>query len=514
MKKLLLLALLFNFIHCLAQKPGASIDVIHYAFSVSLNDADNTIDCSALIRLKILKDADTVTLDLSDEMKVASVKDEGAKKNLDFIHQQNRLFIVTKASFSKELNIKIVYSGVPKDGLIISKNKFGRRTFFSDHWPNRAHNWLPCIDHPADKASVEFIITAPVKYQVVSNGIQVEESNINDSYKLTHWKEERSLPIKIMGIGVAEFAVAYVGNVDTIPVYSWVFPENKTEGFSDYSLATGVLPYFIKNIGPYPFQKLANIQSKTIFGGMENAGAIFYAEKSVTGLRKTEQLMAHEIAHQWFGDMATEADWPHLWLSEGFATYMELLFLGNKYGNDTLVNELKENREKVINFSKKRLTPVVDTSVREYMQLLNANSYEKGGWVLHMLKKQLGDSIFWRGIRKYYNSFAGKNAETDDFRQIMEQVSGKDLKKFFKQWLYNAGHPVLKIERGWEKGMLTINIIQMQASAFEFPLKVKIDNVVKVINIKNKETRVTIPFKLQPSSFIVDPETELLFEGI
>src|SRR6266700_2106852 len=179
-----------------------------------------------------------------------------------------------------------------------------------------------------------------------------------------------------MVIGAAGFAVQYSGTINGTPVYSWVYPENKEKGFYDYAQAVDILPFYIKHVGPYAYEKLANVQSKTIFGGMENAGAIFYSENTVTGTRVSESLLAHEIAHQWFGDMATETDWSHLWLSEGFATYMTILYFEKKY-------------EK----------PVVDSSVTNYMELLNANSYQKGGWILHMLRMEAGDSAFWKGIR-------------------------------------------------------------------------------------------------------------------
>ena len=241
---------------------------------------------------------------------------------------------------------------IPADGLIISKNKYGDRTFFSDNWPDRAHNWLPCNDHPFDKASVEFIVTAPEHYQVVSNGLQIEETSLPDHLKLTHWKEDVPLPTKVMVIGAANFAVNYVGNVDCIPIYSWVYAEDRDNGFQHYAVAKDILPWYIKNIGPYAYKKLANVQSKTIFGGMENASAIFYFENSVND-DTLDALFAHEIAHQWFGNSACEADWPHLWLSEGFATYMAHLYLESKYGVDSFNKRMVIDRMKIIAICKK-----------------------------------------------------------------------------------------------------------------------------------------------------------------
>ena len=134
-----------------------------------------------------------------------------------------------------------------------------------------------------------------------------------------------------MVIGVADFAVNLSGTInECIPVYSWVYPEDRDKGFYDYAQAAEILPWFIKNVGPYAYKKLANVQSKTRFGGLENANTIFYSEHSVNGNRQSESLMVHEIAHQWFGNYATEKSFAHLWLSEGFATYMTILYMENK----------------------------------------------------------------------------------------------------------------------------------------------------------------------------------------
>ncbi|MBA4168479.1 MAG: M1 family peptidase, partial [Chitinophagaceae bacterium] len=335
---------------------------------------------------------------------------------------------------------------------------------------------------------------------------------------LTHWHETMDLPVKVMGIGVAEFAVDYAGDAENIPVYSWVYPADRDRGFDDYALATRVLPFFINNIAPYPYKKLANVESKTIFGGMENAGAIFYSENSIDGKGKSEKLIAHEIAHQWFGNMATERDWSHIWLSEGFATYFSLLYLESRYGSDTLDKELKANRIRVTDFYKKKQRPVVDSSVTNYMELLNVNSYEKGGWVLHMLRRQLGDSTFWKGIRNYYNKYAGKNAVTDDFRKSMEESSGRDLKQFFQQWLYTAGHPVLHIDHSFSNKMLTVTITQQQEHLFQFPFTIIIrgngndGDLTKATRIDKKSISFSVPMENAPADIIPDPFTSLLFE--
>jgi len=261
------------------------------------------------------------------------------------------------------------------------------------------------------------------------------------------------------------------------------------------------------------------VQSKTIFGGMENASCIFYFENSVND-PGIESLFAHEIAHQWFGDNVTEKDWPHLWLSEGFATYMTDLYLENKYGKDSLKNLLKQQRQKVLRFYKDHKTPVVDTSgTNDLMHLLNANSYQKGAWILHLLRRKVGDSLFWKAIRDYYKTFAGKNASTQDFEKIFEKVTHQNLATFFSQWLFNPGQPMLNIQWNYNKTKksVSIKIEQTQPNFFEFPLQIAFVNgnekVIKTIEVRNKITEKEIPMPMVPTELITDPDVNLLFEA-
>jgi aminopeptidase N len=526
MRKLICLALFLSLvIFATAQRPGASIDMTHYEFSLSLTDVNNNIEGNAVVEFVVLKETNSVTLDLISKradgkgMSVLAVKEKD--NSLRFNHANDILTIQlsSPAKPGDQKTLVIQYTGIPVDGLIITNNKYKHRGFFADNWPNRARNWIPCVDHPADKAAVDFRIKAPSHYQVVANGIQVEETSVDSATKLTHYKETVPLATKIMTIGVAGFAVQLAGEVSHIPVYSWVYPEDRNKGFYDYAPAVEILGWFIKNWGPYAYKKLANVQSKTIFGGLENANTIFYSENSVTGTRKNEGLLTHEIAHQWFGNMATETDWPHLWLSEGFATYMTILYFENKYGRDTARYMLAEDRAQVIAFTKTKMRPVVDTTVTDYMQLLNANSYQKGGWVLHMLRQQLGDSAFHRGIRTYYARYAGKNASTDDLRKVLEEISKKDLKQFFKQWLYTAGHPVLEVSWKYDEGkkMIAVTITQKQGQVFQFPLEISLNTGAKkqnkTVQVRDRETTINIASTIAPQQVTLDPETKLLFEG-
>ncbi|WP_184550201.1 M1 family metallopeptidase [Mucilaginibacter sp. FT3.2] len=515
-KKTIAIALTLAALSAKAQVPGSAIDVQHYTFALQLNDDNNNIKGEATVDIKFLKSTPSFSLNLVKKnntgkgMTVSSITENG--KPVKFEQDSDAVKIYTPIRAISRHSFVISYEGIPADGLIISTNNFGHRTFFGDNWPNRAHNWLPCVDAPVDKATVDFIVTAPDHYQVVSNGLKLEEKALPNRLKLTHWQENVALPTKVMVIGVAQFAIDYTGDVSGIPVYTYVFPESKDAGFKNYAVAKEILPFFIKKVGPYSYEKLANVQSKTIFGGMENASAIFYFEESVTS-KGIEELMAHEIAHQWFGDGASEKSFAHLWLSEGFATYMTNLYLENKYGADTLKSRLIEDRKTVLDFEKKRFTPVVDTAVKDqYMQLLNANSYQKGGWVLHMLRRKLGDAIFWKGVSAYYTKYNGRNANTADLCLVMEQASGQNLKPFFKQWLRVAGHPDVDITWQYDAARQTVSfsVDQKQSYLYEFPLEMLVDGKLHTIEVKNKTATVQFASKTKPLAVIADPNVNLL----
>ncbi len=526
LKIILSLAFFLLFFFALSGKDGYKrnpfADIIHYDFSISISDTNNIIYGHTAITVNFTGSVDTLEFDLKNKgtddkgMTVQNVVFD--KGSLTWVHSGNRIIITLNESVKAGSDgiFIIDYSGIPADGLIISNNKFGERTFFADNWPDRARNWLPCIDHPYDKATVDFIITSPDHYEVVGSGYLVEESCMPRHTKLTHWKEDVPLATKVMAIGVAPFATRLEGNVNDTPVWSWVFSENRKEGFYDYSVALKPLAFYSQLIGPYPYEKLANVQSKTIFGGLENAGCIFYSENSVTGQGKAENLMAHEIAHQWFGNSVTENDWHHIWLSEGFATFLTAVYQEKTYGKGKLDEIMKLARDRVLRFNLRLSKPVVDTTVTDLMKLLNANSYEKGAWVLHMLRRKLGDELFWEGMRLYYEEYRNKNALTSDFQKVMEKVSNENLEKFFREWLFVSGQPELKITAGpgKRKGYTDLIIEQTQDYLFNFDIELQIkdlngSDIIK-IPVSDRITRKTLKTE-KILEIIPDPNINLLF---
>ena len=455
-------------------------------------------------------------------MTVQSVMVDG--KDAIFRHSDDLLSVDLESApaIGDRTTIVITYSGEPADGLIISTNRHGDRTFFGDNWPDRARHWLPVVDHPSDKALVEFVVTAPDRYQVVGTGRLVEVVDLPGNRRRTHWASTKPVATKVAVIGAAQFAVEYVDVFEGVSIESWVYPQDKEAGFFDYALAEPVLRFFVSRLGEFPYAKLANVQSKTRYGGMENASNIFYSESSVTGSRSSEQLIAHEIAHQWFGDSVTESDWPHIWLSEGFATYLAALYVEHTYGADRFQALMARNRETVVNYAKRsRLPVIVDPAPDDLIDLLTPNSYQKGGWVLHMLRYRIGTEVFWDGLREFYSRYRDANASTGDFLDVMEDVSGQDLDPFFDQWLEKPGHPVL--DGSWTfdatSRTLRIDVSQTQPIPFSVPIEFGISTAsapsATVVSAYIDEGRETFEFQLDVDSVEdvqIDPGTRLLVE--
>jgi aminopeptidase N len=498
----------------------SQIDVQSYKIDLTVNDKNDTIR----VKEKIVFDYTDLSKSISFNLTSVNSSGKGmqvlkvlqGKNELDFKHKENVLMLNNfRSSSTKKIEIEIHFKGVPIDGLVIGKNKFGARTFFGDNWPNRAQNWFACNDHPSDKALVEYIVNAPFKYEVVANG-QLISKKMNKKSVVYHYQSKVVLPTKVMVVGIANLSEKQSATVDGIPVFSAVYPENEKAAFKDFEIAPSILKFFIDYIAPYEFEKLTNVQSTTRFGGMENAGCIFYDEHSIGGTRSPENLIAHEIVHQWFGNSASEKDWPHLWLSEGFATYLTNIYIQKTKGELAFDTQLIKDRNKVIAFAKEYKHPVVDESYTNLMDLLNANSYQKGAWVLHMLRTEIGDSLFQQSIRTYYKKYRLSNADSKDFQKVVESVSKIDLDWFFKQWLYQAEIPTLKISDEIEGKNLKIDIIQKDY-VFRFPLvlEVKLQNgktVFEKIQIIEKETLFTKKYESEIGSFRIDPNVDLLYQ--
>ncbi len=510
------------------RQPG--IDVQQYIFRIELKDGTRAISGQADIDLvfktdgvaELLLDLIGASADGKTGMTVSAVT-SGAQ-TLAFTHEHNRVRIQLgpAAKAGDRRRVTVQYSGVPADGLLIGPNKHGEPVFFGDNFPDRARYWLPTIDHPYDKSACEFVITAPEAYQVVAPGALVETTSLAENRRLTRYREAVPITTYCMVIGVGRFAVETIGYVHGAPIQSWVYPSERDPGFADFRIALKPMELFSWRIGPYAYEKLANVQSKTRYGGMENASTIFYREGVVTGKGTNEGLFAHEIAHQWFGDSVTESDWDHTWLSEGFATYLTHVYNEYTFGRDTMVRGLRRDRESVIRYYDRNPKSAIVTPATEKLDnILSTNSYQKGGWFLHMLRRLVGDEVFWKGISTFYMRHRNGNALTEDFQRVMEEVSGKPLQAFFRQWVYTPGQPVIKGSWTYAAGVLTVELHQAQATDTVYTTALDIGIVtdrgaapkVEVVQLVQRDQTFTISLDKEPLDVVLDPNTWLLMQA-
>lgn len=510
-----------------------NIDVLHYAFDLDLYDTTDNIRCTASITILFKKgDINRVRLDLANKttdrknkgMEIESVLLGG--KPLAYTHVNDELFITLSAppAAGAALTFVIKYHGIPSDGLRIGPTKYGDRSFFSENWPDKAHYWLPTIDHPYDKATSEFIVKAPTHYQVISNGLLMEETNLDPGRRLTHWKQSVPVACWLFVLGVADFAVQYTGEVFGKSIQTWVYPKDREAGFYDFAEPTReVVEFFSGYIGPYAYEKVANISS-TCHGGMETSSAIFYNEKLITGKRTTSirNVVIHELAHQWFGNAVTESTWNDVWLSEGFATFFTLLFIEHAYGQDEYISGLSDAKKMIFAYYKKDqdYSIIADRPPEDGPVTLYDITYQKGAWVLHMLRHLMGDEDFQKGIRSYYKRFMNANATTQDFLFEMEKASGKDLRAFFNQWLYHSENLIIKGSWQYDAGNKQV-IIQLDQSqqrdyVFDVPLEIGIYNMgmaapeIFKSRMNTKKAVFNIPVTAKPEKVIFDPGNILL----
>lgn len=433
--------------------------------------------------------------------------------------------------------VAISYHGTPADGLILSLDKAGKPSAVGDNWPNRLHHWVPSFDHPSAKATVNFTITAPARAVAVANGKLAGVTNDANSTRTWSFSENVPIPPYCMIIAVGEFASLAPSDQPVTPVTYYVPQPDREFAVKGFGPTNPSLKYFTQTVAPYPYEKLAMIVGATRFGGMENSSAIVFTT-TLFSLRASTQpvsktfdiregivsLVAHEIAHQWFGDSVTPSTWADLWLSEGFATYFAALFVKQVDGEEAFRRMMQEDAEAYFAYAKRSRKPLHDRDTENLLDLLNANSYQKGAWVLHMLRSQLGDDAFFKGIRKYYERHKNATATSDDLRTALEEASHKDLGVFFKQWVYGTGHPAYELSWDWSKrkgrrGFLSVRLRQTQPEeAFLMPVPVEIDfgsrKVTSVITPSSKDTTVRLPIASKPRKLTLDPDQTILKEGV
>lgn len=518
-----------------AQSSAASpyrrgIDVLDYQLSLDLPERGNVIRGHALLTVRRTAPVDTLVLDLL-KLDVDSVTVDGRRVAVGRTQSEIRIPLPAGAVGST-FNVGVGYHGAVEDGLIVRTDSAGRWTGFGDNWPNRGRNWIPSVDHPSDKATVTWIVSAPSERTVVANGLLEGRTALPNGRTRTRWRESHPVPVYVMVIAAAplseyslgETACGLASTGRCVRQYVYVAPEQRNYLPGPFAQAGEIVRYFGELVGPFPYEKLAHVQSSTRFGGMENSSAIFYSDQAFRRHSMSEELIAHETAHQWFGDAVTEREWPHLWLSEGFATYFAALFARHAHGDSAFRRAMAGIRQRVLeDRDAVPVRPVIDTAQRDFLALLNRNSYEKGGFVLHMLRGQVGDSAFFRALRDYYAAHRDGNALTDDLKSAMERAAGAEtrLDWFFDQWLRRPGYPEVDVTWSHDPSshQVAVDVVQgARFGAYRFPLTLELSDSAGVVRRTTisvpaePRARLVLPLSLSspPRSVVADPDVQLL----
>ncbi len=508
-------------------------DAVHYSIRLVIPDSGTVIRGETETTWRITSSA-PIRLQLDTALKVSRAAFGGERRLLrgEWRRDGELVEFPHARAGGDTVVTRLEFQGHVRDGLIIGRNPYGARTAFADNWPDRAHHWFPAQDHPSDKATATFDVEVPRGWNVIAGGTLERADTLRSAGGRTRWRYRLSQPVPVynMVVGAGPLTVTRLTGcgVRCVPVSVWSYPEDSAYAASGpFRRAGEIVQYFTKLIGPFPYPSLAHVESSTIFGGAENAGAIFYGDRLYKDRRLSERVVAHETAHQWFGDAVTEADWHHLWLSEGFATYFAALWQGHVAGDSALRQTMAEAAASV--FELRDATgahpnpvterPILDSAAADLMGLLNSNNYPRGAWVLHQLRGLVGDSAFFRGIRAYYSRFRDGNALSSDFAAVMSEAAGRDLHWYFMQALRQPGYPMLDVRWSYGAAGLAVVIRQVQKAEwglYRLPaLELSVDGRMEKVDVDGRETRAFFPaYARAPAAITVDPDGLWLLKAV
>ncbi|MBI4925398.1 MAG: M1 family metallopeptidase [Bdellovibrio sp.] len=398
--------------------------------------------------------------------------------------------------------------------------------------------WIPTFDYPNQKATTEIIARVPKGFTAVSNGALLSQKAEGEWVEF-HYKLGVPHVTYLISLVVGEFEMWSDEGPDHLPVVYYVRPGQKENGKRSFSRTPKMIEVFSKKLGvPYPYEKYAQVAVQDfVFGGMENTSATTQTERTLHDERahldfSSDPLVSHELAHQWFGDLVTCRDWSHAWLNEGFATFMERVWIEEnieRYGSQK-VEEAKyyshlEFKDYLEDDHEKYRRSVVCNLFQDPMDIFDSHLYNKGGVILVLLRHILGDDLFWTSIENYLKSNARKNVETIDLIRAIEEVTGKNMRLFFDQWIYSAGHPEFEVKYEWitDKKQIELVIEQKQVSGkaslekdgfvtpvFQLPIALEVEfeggKVEKYsINLKTEKERLFFQVPSQPLKVRLDP---------
>ena len=425
-------------------------------------------------------------------------------------------------------DLAIGYGGAPEHGLhfVLPDPAYPEKpmAIWTQGEAEDTHHWLPCYDYPNDRATSEMIVTVEKPLFVLSNGTLVETKPKDDHATTYHWKMDVPHVSYLISLAVADFSI-YHDKVGNLPVDYYVTKRvNEATARRFMGKTPRMIAFFGDKTGrTYPYVKYAQSVMPEFGGGMENISATTMTDAALRDEIAAQEgdsdgLVAHELAHQWFGDLLTCKDWSHIWLNEGFASYFDPLFTEHDRGEDAFRLEMDGVLRGYLRSDRGYRRPIVETRYETSDAMFDSVTYAKGACVLHALRGLLGDEAWWKGIRGYVSAHQLQVVETDDFRKAMEAASGKDLKWFFDQWVFKAGHPELKIRWHYEDADKTVrvNIQQTQKLDDQTPL-FRLPTTLAITESASQTRRIpvvidgsshefVIPCATRPKMVQVDPE--------
>ena len=454
-------------------------DLQHLKLELSFDLEARKIMGTATLRMAPLAgDVKELTLD-AGALNIESVTAGG--RPVKFQTAGDQLIVALDRQYPPGAPVDFVihYNAEPKRGLFF--------VFPDKHHPDRPKQiwangdtaggnnryWFPCYDFPNDKTTTEMLVTVPAGWQVLSNGKLAGVSN-----NTFHWVQDKPMSTYLVSLVAGEFDKGQDKWI--VPVEYYVPRGRAADIPRTFGRTVDMLQFFSDHIAPYPWAKYSQSMVDTFGGGMENTSATTEGASAIIDAREfedrkaaTDSLIAHEMAHQWFGDLVTCADWRHTWLNEGFATYFEALWEEHAYGRDTFEwKELQAARFMTLGpASQASVVPQTDTQVSGPYSLI----YNKGGWSLHMLRGQLGDAAFWKAIQHYAKKFSYQNATTNDFVEAVSEATGKDVEWLFDQYVYRPGFPEFEVSWDYsaETHLLHVAVKQTQKTLFRLPVEIE-----------------------------------------